>query len=400
MAMNAIKQSLIITKMGLISIKQRWVRALTTIVGIVGVVVVFVSLLSIAEGYKKVMNVTRNSDNVIIFMKGANSELVSSLSREQVGLIRLLPEVRRDQDNQPLTSAEVLTITSVKKRDAGESMNISLRGVEAAAFALRQDVRIEAGRRFNAGSREIIVGVKVQKQFDGLTIGSRYQLGDTSWKVVGVFSAGGSVTESEIWTASSDLQSAQQRGSRYQTLYTKLNDGVEVKAFADSANEDPRLNIKVVREDDYYGEQAQDLNKFVSVLGYTISLLMGFGATFAALNANYANVIARVRELATYKALGFRDEAIVISVVLESVILAVVGGLLGAVATYVFFDGYTASTLFMSRNHSQVVFSFDVSAGILFQAGLLAGGIGVLGGLFPAIQTVRLPVSKVLASRK
>jgi putative ABC transport system permease protein len=400
MAKSAVKQSLIITKMGMISIKQRWIRTFTTIVGIVGVVVVFVSLLSIAEGYKKVMNVTRSSDSVIIFMKGANSELVSSLTKEQVSQIRLLPEIERSADREPLLSAEVLTITSVKKKGVKDAVNVSFRGVESPAFALRKDLKIEDGRVFNPGSREIIVGTKAQKQFDGLKVGSTYQLGDTSWKVVGMFSAGGSVTESEIWTATTDLQAAQKRGTRYQTLYTKLADGVDAQKFAESANEDPRISIKAVREDEYYGEQSEDLNKFVNVLGYTISLLMGFGATFAALNANYANVISRVRELATYKALGFKDEAIVIAVVLESAIMGLIGGLLGTGVTYSVFDGYTASTLLMSKNHSQVVFAFDVSSTILLQAGLLAGFIGILGGLFPAIQTVRLPVSKVLASRK
>jgi putative ABC transport system permease protein len=387
-------QALSVARVSLASFRQRWLRSLTTVIGSIGVIAVLVSVLSIAKGYDRVVRATGHADNVIVLMNGAGSELASTLSGEQVNLIRSSPLLARGAEGSPIASAEVFVTVKVARPGLQTGFNAPLRGVEPAAFDLRS-VRIVEGRNFSPGRREIIVGRQAQKRFSGLDLGSTYRLGDSLWTVVGIFETGG-VVESELWTDASMLQSAQQRGNFYQTVYAKLAKGASNRALENALQKDPRLKARVVRESEYYEDQAEALSRFVGTLGYVIALLMGLGATFAALNTSYASVSSRIREIATLKAIGFRDGTILSAVVIESFLLALLGGLIGGAAAWFLFDGYTTSTMLFSHNYTQVVFAFSVTPGLLAQAALFASVIGILGSLFPAWSVLRLSVTRAL----
>jgi putative ABC transport system permease protein len=295
----------------------------------------------------------------------------------------------------PLSSAELFVIVDVPKRSTGTPANVPLRGVQPAAFATRPELRVTAGRKFEWGKNEVLVGEGARRQFAGLDVGSRLQWGRNEWTVVGTFSAGGALWESEIWTDARVLQPAYNRGNSFQTVIARLESPQAFDRFKDALTSDPRLDVQVLRETEYYGNQGRTLNAIIRYLGSTVSLLMAVGAVFGALNTMYSAVAARTREVATLRALGFGSGAVVISVLAESMLLAVVGGAVGALAAWAFFDGYRTSTLNWDT-FSQVTFAFEVTPALLVQGTLFALALGLLGGLLPAVRAARLPVTAAL----
>lgn len=385
-------------KLSVLGFRQRWLRSLTTVVGTAGVVAVFVSVLSIARGYQDVVKLAAGSDNVMVMMNGATSELISTLSSEQASLVRNSPSIARDAAGLPLVSAEAFTTVKLERGGPNNSASVVLRGVEPAGIGLRQ-LRIVQGRSFVPGRQEVIVGRQVLKQFVGLRVGGEVRLGSSMWTVVGLFEAGNPLADSEVWTDAATMQTARRQGNHFAAVYLRLRPDVSIRQFEAELARDPRIRARVLAEQEYVSEQSHSLTTFVEAIGYGTTLLMAFGAIFAALNTNHAGVAQRSRELATLKALGFRDAGILAAVILESLVLALAGGLLAALACYWALNGYTTSTLLASHSYSAVVFAFQVSAGLLLQAVLIAVAIGVAGALWPAIAILHLPTTRALAQR-
>lgn len=392
--LNWLSQVVAVTGLNLRTVGQRRGASLAAVVGVAGVVAVFVTVLSIAEGFRKTMTAGASPDTAIVLRSGTDSEMMSGIVRDQARIIAEAPGVRRAAAG-PVASSELYVVVDVPKRSTGTDANVPLRGVQPAAFSVRDQIRIVQGRRFEPGRNEVIVGKAAAAEFAGLDLGNHLHWGENDWTVVGIFTAGGGLAESEIWCDVGVLQPAYRRGNTFQSVYAKLESPAAFDRFKDALTTDPRLDVKVVRESDYYAEQSRALYAIITGLGTTIAVLMGVGAVFGALNTMYTAVASRMREIATLRALGFNSGPVVISVLAESLALALLGGLLGGGAAYLAFNGYQAATLNWS-SFSQVAFAFTVTPRLLVQGIVYALLMGLVGGLFPAIRAARLPVATAL----
>jgi len=321
MMLRPLAQALAITAVSLKSLGQRLGSSVVAVVGFAGVVAVFVAVLSIAEGFGRVMESGASPATALVLRAGSDTEMSSGLELEQTRIIKDAPGVLRGSDG-PLASAELFVVVDVPKRTTGTDANVPLRGVEPAAFAVRQALTIVEGRRLQEGRNEVIVGQGAAREFAGLEVGNQLRWGENVWEVVGVFSAGGSVYESEIWADARVLQPAYRRGSSFQSVYAKLESPEAFQRFKDALTSDPRLDIDVMREDEYYAAQSEVLRTLVRTLGNVVALLMAVGATFGALNTMYSAVAARGQEIATLRALGFQGGPVLVSVMAESLLLA------------------------------------------------------------------------------
>ncbi len=383
-----------ITKFGLLSIPQRRGTVAATVFGIAGVVAVLVGVLSIAAGFKQAMTVSGAPDAAVVLRGGADSEMVSGLDRDQTRVIADSPGVARTAQG-PLSSAELFVIINLPKRSTGTDANVPLRGVEAGALQVRDQVKIVQGRMFEWGKNEVIVGSGAVQEFAGLELGSNLKVGRYDWPVVGIFSANGGVAESEIWTDAKVLQDAYHRGDSFQSVYVKLNSQGAFQEFKDSLTSNPQLNVKVVRQSEYYAEQSQFMTRLITTLGFWIAFLMAIGAVFGALNTMYSAVSTRTREIATLRALGFGSGAVVASLMIESLVLALAGGALGGGLAYFAFNNFHTSTMNF-QSFSQVTFAFRVTPQLLVRGIVWSAVIGLIGGLFPAIRAARLPIAAAL----
>ncbi len=392
---NWLSQVAAVTWVNLRTIPERRGASLATVVGVAGVVIVFVAVFSIAEGVRHALVSTAGADTAVVLRSGSDSEMMSGLQRDVTRLIAEAPGVRRGA-NGPMASAELYVIVDVPKRSTHTDANVPLRGVQPAAFDVRDEVRIlPGGRRFEPGKNEVVVGKMAAAQFAGLDLGNHLRWGQNEWTVVGIFSANGGLAESEIWCDAGVLQPAYRRGSTFQSVYAKLDSPAAFQKFKDALTADPRLDVKVIRESEYYESQSRALISLIRVLGVAITLLMGVGAIFGALNTMYAAVATRIREIATLRALGFRAGPVVLSVLTESLLLALAGGLVGAVIAYSAFNGFQTSTLNWST-FSQLSFAFTVTPELLVWGLGSALVMGVIGGVFPALRAARLPVATAL----
>jgi len=392
--LNWLSQVAAITSANLKTLPERRGSAIAAAVGIAGVVAVLVGVLSIAEGFRRTMTVTGARDVAIVLRSGSDSEMTSGLGREDTRTIADAPGLARNADGA-LASPELFVIINLPKRSTGTDANVPLRGVSSAAFDVRGNVTLVSGRRFQPGRNEVVVGAGAARQFAGLDLGKTIRVGQNDWTVVGIFTADGGVAESEVWTDAAVLQPAYHRGDSYQAVYAKLASPDSFQEFSDALTTNPRLNVKVVRQADYYAEQSTALIGFIKFVGYIIGVLMALGALFGALNTMYSSVAARTREIATLRALGFGSGAVVISVMIESLTLALLGGVIGAAGAYIAFDGFTTSTINW-QTFSQVAFAFKVSPQLLIRAIVWAAVIGLFGGLFPAIRAGRIPIAAAL----
>lgn len=392
--LNWLSQISSITAANLKSLPERRGAALAAAVGIAGVVAVLVGVLSIAEGFRRAMTISGSPDVALVLRSGADSEMTSGLGREQTRLIADTAGLARNAAG-PLASAELFVIINLPKRSTGTDANVPLRGVSPAAYDVRGNLQLVEGRRFEPGKNEVVVGAGAARAFSGLDLGNTIRVGQNDWTVVGIFTAGGGVAESEIWTDAAVLQPAYNRGDSYQVVYAKLASADAFQQFADALTANPRLNARVVRQSDFYAEQSTLVTQFIRGLGVGIASLMALGALFGALNTMYSLVSARTREIATLRALGFGTSPVIISVMIESLVIALLGGAVGAVTAYVAFDGFTTSTINW-QTFSQVAFAFTVSPELLTTAIVWSAIIGLLGGLFPAIHAARVPIAAAL----
>ena len=391
---NSFSQIAVVTALNLRTIGERRGASFATVFGVAGVVAVFVGVLSIGEGFRATMDAGGRDDVAMIMRSGNDSEMMSGLGREDTDIVKQAPGVARDAQG-PVASAELFVVINVPKRSTGTDANVPLRGVQAKALEVRGTLKVVEGRMFEPGRNEVIVGRAAAREFRGLDLGATNRWGQNDWTVVGIFEDGGSVVESEIWSDAAVLQPAYNRGNFFQSVRAKLASKDDFQTFKDAITKDPRLDVQVDRESEYFAGQSKGLTQIVTGLGTIIALLMGFGAVFGALNTMYSAVSARTREIATLRALGFRSAPVVASVLAESLVLSLVGGVLGAIAAYFGFDGFQAATLNW-QSFSQVAFKFAVTPKLLVVGISYALIMGLIGGLFPAIRAARLPVTAAL----
>src|SRR4249919_1152804 len=382
-----------ITGLNLKSIPERWASSLVIVVGLAGVVAVFTALLAMDVGFESTLKANGRTDAAIILRGGSDTELNSGLSRDTATLIKQAPGIRKGADGLPMASSEVIVIAElVRKGDTTNGANITVRGVQPEAFALRPQLKIVEGRAFKPGLRELIVGRGVTRQFQGAALGQTLRMRGSEWKVVGVFESGDS-HDSELWT---DAEVAQTTFNRqgYSSVLAALDSPDALKAFKDHLQSDPRLSVDVQSEQDYFSAQTKQFRQQIGVLAAFVTLVMALGAIFAALNTMYAAVAARGKEIATLRALGFGGMPVLASVMIEAMVLSLVGGLLGATIAYVLFNNFSVSTL--GQNFTQVVFAFKVTPQLVVTGLVIALVIGFIGGLLPAIRAARLPVTTAL----
>ncbi|MGO8765617.1 MAG: ABC transporter permease [Limisphaerales bacterium] len=383
-----------ITKFGLLSVPQRRGSVAATIIGIAGVVAVLVGVLSIAAGFRHAMVSSADPDGAIILRSGSDSEMVSGLDRDGTRIIADSPGIAHGSQG-PLASPELFVIIDLPKRTTHTDANVPLRGVELPAFQVHDQVKIVQGRMFDWGKDEVIVGSGAAQEFAGLEIGSTIQVGRYQWPVVGIFTATGGAAESEIWTDAKILQDAYNRGDTFQSVSVRLNSPESFQQLKDSLTSNPQVSVDVTRQSDYYAEQSQTLTLLITTLGFLIAFLMALGAVFGALNTMYSAVAARTREIATLRALGFGGGAVVVSLLLESLVLALVGGVIGGALAYFAFNGFHTSTMNF-QSFGQITFAFRVTPQLLAQGIIWAAAIGLVGGLFPAVRAARLPIAFAL----
>ena len=391
---NWFSQVATVTWLGLRTVGQRLGSSLATIFGVMGVVGVLIVVLSIGEGFRRALVSTGSDDTALVLRSGSDSEMTSGLLRDHTRIIAEAPGVLRGPQG-PVASSELYVVVDVPKRSTGTDANVPLRGVQPAAFQVRDEIEIVEGRQFQPGRNEIIVGKSAASEFAGLKVGNKKRWGGVEWTVVGIFEAGGGLSESEIWCDVGVLQPAYRRGSTFQAVYAKLESAEAYDSFKDNLTTDPRLDVKVIRESEYYEAQSRTLHSIIKGLGFFIGLVMAIGATFGALNTMYSAVATRTREVATLRALGFGAGPVVVSILAEALFLALVGGALGAAVAYLGFNGFRTATMNWS-SFSQVAFQFAVTPPLIALGTAFALVIGLIGGLFPAIRAARMPVATAL----
>jgi putative ABC transport system permease protein len=388
-----LRQALAITGINIRSIPERWTSSLVIVIGLAGVVAVFTALLAMAAGFTSTLKATGRNDAVIIMRGGSDAELNSGLDRDQTDIIKQASGIATGTDGKPQASAEVMVIAElVRKDDKNNGANITVRGVDPAAFALRPQLKIIAGRNFTPGLRELIVGKGVLQQFQGAEIGKIVRMRGSDWTVVGEFESG-DAHDSELWT---DINVARTTfGRTGASSVLAAIDGAsgfdKIKAVLGA---DPRVNVDVVREQDYFSGQTKQFRQTIGVLAGIVTIIMALGAVFAALNSMYAAVAARGKEIATLRAIGFGGISVLISVMVESLLLALVGGILGALIAYALFNNMSVATL--GQNFTQVVFNFKVTPELVIRGLIIAVAIGMVGGFLPALRAARLPVTTSL----
>lgn len=380
------------TRVGIASLPQRWGASSVIIVGIAGVVGVLVAMLAMGAGFEATLKQTGNETTAILLRGGSQAETNSVITRDQSPLIGSLPGIAKDAQGRGVISPELSQVVNLPTASTGEDANAQFRGVSDAAWSIRPNIKIIEGRKFNVGVREIVVGQGAKGQYRGLDIGKTIKLGNQDWTVVGVF-ATGDAFDSEIWTDIETLSSAYDRRA-YQSVTVGLDGKDGFKQLKAALDNDPRLKLDVQTTQDYYSKQTQQLTTIIKWLSIVIGTIMAVGAVFGALNTMYAAVASRAREIATMRAIGFRGLPVVVAVMLETMLLALLGGLLGGLIAWAIFNGYSVATL--GSNFSQVVFQFKVSPELLWSGLKWALGIGLIGGLFPALRAARLPVTAAL----
>ncbi len=377
-----------ITLMNIRNLPSRVGSSSVIVVGIAGVVAVLVGLLSMAVGFDAALKGAGKPDRAIIMREGTSSEMNGNMTPEQRAIIKAMPEVE-------LGSGETYVVAAIKKAGTDIDANVVVRGVEQTAFDIRDEVQIVSGRGFEPGKAEIIVGVAAAGQFEGLSVGSFLPVRDRDWQVVGHFTAGGTALEGEIWGDLDTVNSTFRRGGISSTMRIRVAGEAEARSLDRKLQDDPRFDLMVKPETEFYASQSEQRTALINGFGLSVGIIMAIGAIFAALNTMYSAVSTRTVEIATLRALGFGNVPVVVSVMTEALFLALLGGSLGAGLVWLVFDGYSASTL-NQASFSQVAFDFAVTSELLTMGLSWAIGLGIIGGLFPAIRAARLPITTAL----
>lgn len=381
-------QVLEITLMNLRNVTSRLGSSSVIVVGIAGVVGVLIALLAMAAGFRATLERGGAPDRAIVMRDGSESEMMSNLSANDRFYVSSFAGI-------DAVSAEVYTVADVPKRDTGLDANLIVRGVEAEAFEVRPEVRIVDGRNFVPGRAEIVAGRGAQAEFAGLEVGNSLEFRNSEWTVVGVFEDGGSAHESEIWVDLAVAQSAFRRGGTVSSLRLRVDSPESMEALRMRVEDDKQLDLKFMPEEEYLAAQASGLATTIELFGTVVAYIMAIGAVFAALNTMYSAVVSRTVEIATLRALGFGGLPVVVSVMIEALALALIGGVLGAAIAWFGFNGYTVSTL-NNASFSQIAFDFAVTPELMTNGLIWSLVLGTIGGLFPAVRAARLPITTAL----
>lgn len=390
-----LSQIIAVTGVNIRSIPARLGSSTVAVVGIAGVVLVFVAVLSIAEGVNATMKASGDPNLVLILRAGSDTEMTSGLGGESVRVIQDAPGIARDTSGAPLTSPELFVVVDHPLKRSGSAANVPLRGVSPEAFLVHNRLKIVEGRNLEFGKNEIIAGSAAARQFVNLNVGTTLKWGENTWKLVGIFEEAGAVSESELWCDVKVLQPAYRRGNSYQSVYARLSSPDSYQQLKDSLTSNPQLTVAAMRAQDYYGSQTEVLQQIIRTIGGIIAVLMGIGAVFGAVITMYTAVASRTREIATLRALGFGSIPVVFSVIAEATLLGVIGGILGAAVAWVAFDGYETATMNF-QSFSQIAFAFKVTPQLMAMALVISLVMGIAGGLLPALRAARLPVVTAL----
>jgi len=383
-------QIVAVTTINLKSISQRVLLSLSTVVAIALVVMVLLAFLAMANGFQRTIAGSGSEDIGIVLRGGSQAEINSTVTREQVRLVEDGPGIARGSGGKPLVSPELYLVVDGVKHTTKTKANLPLRGIGEQGFALRKGITVTAGRMFNRGVNEIVVGKGLAREFDGFDLGSTVAFGTTRWTVVGIFDADGSVFESEIWADLPVVQSLFNRNNFFQTVRARLTTPASIEELKSYNDNDPRMKLDVKSEAAYFADQSSQTTDLIQKLGWPLAIAMAFGALAGALNTMYSSVTARATEIATLRAIGFGGFSAFVGTLIESLLLAAIGGVIGAALTYAIFDGISASTL--GGNFTQVVFNFRLSPALVGEGVVLALVVGLLGGLFPALRAARMPI--------
>jgi putative ABC transport system permease protein len=376
------------------SVKERWSSAVVAVLGIAGTVGVFIAVLSLARGFKATLVASGAYDNAIVRRAGSTSEIDSNVPLEQVKILQDAPGVAR-AGGQSLVSPEMVIIAPFPLLTTGSDANVQVRGISPKAIEVRNRIKIAEGRMLTPGLFEMIIGKNVSHTYGGLTLGSTVKFGGANWNVVGVFDAGGSAFDSELWCDAKVLKQAYHRPEDFFNSVTlHLNSPDALQQFKDAISADPRMSADIMREVDYYEKQSTVLSTMIKWLGSIVAAIMGIGAVFGALNTMYSAVAERSREIATLRALGFGAGSVVFSFMVEALLISLVGGLLGAVAVLPL-NGLTTGAMNW-QTFSHLAFAFRITPVLLGLGILFALLMGVLGGFFPAVRAARRPVASAL----
>lgn len=403
------KQAFALSLINMKSFPQRLIASSISMLSIACVAAVILTVLAMTEGMMKTLERTGLDNTLIVMRAGATSELQSVMFPMEVKLLsnhqQVVKKLNQHKSPQALFSAEMFVnaeLTYINGGDTnadGKSMveKLALRGVNANTYHFRPNFQMVAGEKFTTGLRQVIVGQAIARRMPDLVVGSTIKLGGTDWMVSGIFSDRNSVFESELWADIGMLQSDYQRGNTIQSIRLAIKPDTDIQALNDEWQADPRLNVRLMLEKEFFAEQGKNLTRLIRWIGLPVAFIMAFGAMIAALNTMYGVIASRSKEIATHKAIGFSPFAILCSILSEALVIALLGGLLGILPLYLLFDGWTAATQ-NAANLSQMMFNFNISIALIAQALLLSIVIGLLGGMLPAIKAMRLSVTEALRS--
>jgi putative ABC transport system permease protein len=389
---NTFSQIGAVTGMNLRNIPERWSSSLVAVLGVGGVTLVLVALLSIAAGFKVALEGSGSDDVAIIMRAGSTNELSGGFGVDTVTVVSDAPGIKRGADGKPIMSPELYVLVDGRMRGKDASTNLPLRGVSPMAPKVRKSFNLVEGRLFREGTNEIIVGDGVVKQYEGLEVGKKVRWGNTDWTVVGRFTDHAGIAESEAWGDTRVVQQAWRRGNSFQSIRAKLNNPESLKTLKDALSKDVRVRVGVQTERAFYADQQKLMSTIINTVGWVLAIMMGIAALFAALNTLYNAVAMRVREIATLRALGFGGFPVVISVLVEAMILGSVGGLIGGLLAFLFLNGMHSSTMNWA-SFSQMTFAFTVTPQLML-TGIIYGLIlTFVAGILPGIRAARLPIT-------
>jgi putative ABC transport system permease protein len=376
------------------SVKARWTSAIVAVLGIAGTVGVFVAMLSLARGFRATLVSSGSVDNAIVLRAGATSEMMSGIGLDMVKTIQDEPGIAR-VNGEPLVTSEVVVVAPFPLRSTGTDANVQVRGVSPNVLTVRRNIKVIQGHMFRPGLSELIVGRNATNSYSGLTLGNKVRFGGGEWTVAGIFDAGGSAFDSEVWCDARVLDDVYKRPTNvFQSATVHLSSPDSFQQFKDAVTKDPRLNVDTSREIDYYAKQSQTMTRLITVLGGLVAAVMAIGAIFGALNTMYSAVAERTREIATMRALGFGAAAVVFSFLVEAVLISFVGGAMGCLAVLPL-NGFTTGAMNW-QTFSHLAFAFKITPDLLVAGVVFALGMGVAGGLLPAIHAALRPVAAAL----